>query len=156
MNPQVPKNTYTRIQLRCMPKSYFLLFMLIFVFLGTPRMYAQHLANQHAEIIQDRRIDSLVNRQAILNDLKKTIPGYRVQIYSGPQRSKANEVKADFSGNFSDIPAYLVYQQPNFKIRTGNFRTKLEAYKFMKSLPYQFANSFIVNDEIVIPELDKK
>jgi len=151
MNPKVSKNAIKNIQLRFIAQGCFLLFMLFFMLLATPRMYAQHV-----EIIQDRRIDSLVNRQALLNDLKKTIPGYRVQIYSGPQRSKANEVKADFSGNFSDIPAYLIYQQPNFKIRTGNFRTKLEAYKFMKSLPFQFANSFIVNDEIVIPELDKK
>ena len=65
-------------------------------------------------------------------------------------------MKSDFLAIYPEVPSYLLYQQPNFKIRVGNFRSKLEAYKFMRSLPSAFSNSFIVNDEIVIPELDKK
>ena len=51
------------------------------------------------------------------------------------------------------MKAHEVYQQPFFKIRVGDFRTKLEAYKFQKEIMAQFPNSFIVKDEIEIDQL---
>ena len=62
-----------------------------------------------------------------------------------------------FASFFAFVSMYSHAQkQPNFKIRVGNFRSRLEAYKFMRSLAAAFSNSFIVNDEIVIPELGAK
>jgi len=60
---------------------------------------------------------------------KSPVRGYRIKIHFGADKARAREVKARFIEHFPDIPAYEKYDQPNFNIRVGDFRTKLEAYK---------------------------
>lgn len=104
-------------------------------------------------IIQDVRIDSLILRQQRSNLQKQTMPGYRVQIYFGGVRQKATEIQVDFKDKHSEMPAYLVYQQPNYKVRVGDFRTRLEAQKFLKSMEGEYTTMFIVPDEVKLPPL---
>lgn len=104
----------------------------------------------HVEIIKDARIDSLVSKHRQQNELKKSLPGYRIQLYSGAQRTKANDIRADFIQKFPDYQAYIVYQQPNFKVRVGDFRSRLEAFKLYKQLQDFYEAAFIVKDDIRI------
>lgn len=104
-------------------------------------------------IIKDYRIDSLIERQNYINNKKPGIMGYRIQIYFGSQRNNANNVKAEFLQKYPDIKVYLMYQQPNYKIRIGDFRTRLEAHKLYLELLNEFHTVFIVPDEISLPEL---
>ncbi len=76
-----------------------------------------------------------------------------MQIYFGGVRQKAAEVKLDFSGKHSDVPSYLTYTAPNYKIRVGDFSTRLEAQRFLKSIEGQYTTAFIVPDEIKLPVL---
>lgn len=100
---------------------------------------------------QNALIDSLVNKHVALNESKMSMPGYRIQIFFGAQRSKATEIKTDFMMKYADVPSYLLYQQPNFKVRVGDFRTRLEAQKLLESIKTQFAVAFIVRDEVKLP-----
>jgi len=101
---------------------------------------------------QDSLVKVLMNRQLALNQAKNTMPGYRIQIYFGPQRVKANEMKTDFLNVYHDVGAYLVYHQPNFKVRVGDFKTRLEAMKFLKELQPLYSTAFLVKDEVKLPE----
>lgn len=82
-----------------------------------------------------------------------TMPGYRIQVYFGSERTKAQEIRAEILLSHPDIPAYLIYQQPNFKVRIGDFRTRLEASGFLKKIEYHFKSAFIVPDEVKLPDL---
>lgn len=104
-------------------------------------------------LTRDSRIDELITKQKDNNTLKQSMPGYRVQIYFGGVRQKAAEVKLDFTGKHPEIPSYLTYLAPNFKVRIGDFRTRLEAQGFLKSIEGQYPTSFIVQDEIKLPVL---
>jgi hypothetical protein len=104
-------------------------------------------------LTRDERLDKLITKQKDNNALKQTIPGYRVQIYFGGVRPKASEVKILFSKDHPDVPSYLTYSAPNFKVRVGDFRTRLEAVKFMKSIEGEYSTVFIVPDEITLPPL---
>lgn len=84
-----------------------------------------------------------------------TLNGYRIQIFSDNKKQPAREEKAKFLNLYSSVKAHEVYQQPFFKIRVGDFRTKLEAYKFQKEIQTQFPNCFIVKDEIEVDQLLK-
>lgn len=107
------------------------------------------------EIIQDARIQSVLNKYVEVNTKKNgKIAGYRVQIHFGSDRAKAKEIKSKFLLKHNDVPAYDPYEQPNFKVRVGDFRTKLEAYKFMKEIMDEFPGCFIVQDDIELPRLD--
>ena len=104
-------------------------------------------------VIRDSRFDDLVERQKKENLLRRTIPGYRVQIFFGSNRQKATDVKSDFSSKFPDVPAYISYQQPNFKIRVGDYRSRFEAQRMMSELNGMYPTTFIVPDEISLPPL---
>lgn len=82
-----------------------------------------------------------------------TMPGYRIQIYFGSERAKANTYRSDFLQEYPDMGAYVIYQQPNFKLRVGDFKTRLEAAKFLTEMQTRFAVAFIVNDDVKLPDI---
>lgn len=103
--------------------------------------------------IQDDDITRLINKHIICSENSKTISGFRVQIHFGSEREKAKEIKTRFLKSYPDYNAYEIYQQPNFKIRVGDFRTRLEAQKFQRTVAGEFSSSFVVPDEIQLPEI---
>lgn len=105
-------------------------------------------------VYQDSLVAQLIRRNALLNETKMSMPGYRIQIYFGTDRNKANEIRTGFITDYRDVPAYLVYHQPNFKVRIGDFKTRLEAVKAMQVISISYSNAFIVKDEIPLPKLD--
>ena len=105
------------------------------------------------KVVAEPKIIKLNQKYVALNQLKQSIAGYRVQIHFGNEREKAKEIKAKFMLKFQEIPAYDSYQSPNFRIRVGDFRTRLEALKCLKQVNILFPSSFIVNDNIKLPKL---
>lgn len=106
------------------------------------------------EVVQSDRIKELVTKYIVLNSQQKTIEGYRIQIHFGGEREKAREIKTRFLGLFPGLNAYESYEQPNFKIRVGDFRTRREAQKYLKSISPEFPSSYIVNDDILLPPVE--
>lgn len=107
-----------------------------------------------SNIIQDKLVNELILKHILINEAKKEkMKGYRVQIHFGPEKSKAMDVKAKYTMEYANSRAYLDYQQPYFKIRVGDFRTKLEAYKLLQEISGDFPGAFIVQDEIELPPL---
>ncbi len=106
----------------------------------------------NVKVIKDNRIDEMIQTYKS----SYTLSGYRIQIFSDNKKQPSRDEKARFLSSFNSVKAHEVYQQPFFKIRVGDFRTKLEAYKFQKEIMAQFPNSFIVKDEIEIDQLISK
>jgi hypothetical protein len=120
-----------------------------FSFLGLHYANAQ----QNVQVIGDANLDSLVQRNIELNQAANGIQGYRVQIFFGSDRKAANEARTKFLQLYPETEAYLVYQQPNFKVRVGDFRNQLEAQAIYRSSLTQFETVFIVPDKINLPKL---
>ncbi len=107
-------------------------------------------------IYQDIRIEDLVLQHIEQNKKQTGIPGYRINIYfeSGlSARQQAMALRDTFNVYFSEIPSYLEYQTPNFKVYVGDFRTKAEALKFYKIIRRRYPKAFIVNDQINYPRI---
>lgn len=136
-------------------QRFFLLLSLLGTFSFCDAQKTITTANSDSSILitRDPRLDELVDRQKQVNLEKQSMPGYRVQIYFGGNRPKASEVKLDFNSRFPDIPAYLTYQQPNFKVRVGDFRNRYEAQKLLKQLEGKYPTTFVVPDEVKLPSL---
>ncbi len=83
----------------------------------------------------------------------RNLKGYRVKIHFGAEKAKANEAKTKFSQKYPDVPASMDYEIPNFSITVGNYRSRLEAYKFYKEVQTDFPNAFIVEMKIDFPDL---
>ena len=116
----------------------------------------QEVREGYIEIRQDERIKALLEKQIRINEQNKTLNGFRVQLFSGAgpnMQNDANKVKAQFLQLFEGNTAYVIYDLPNWKVRVGDFRTRLEAEKFLSLIQLEFQNSFVVSDKINFPDL---
>ena len=101
--------------------------------------------------ISDSLLTKLVERHKAINLQKMSMPGYRIQLYFGGDRAKATNMRLDFLQQYPDVGAYVIYQQPNFKLRVGDFKTRLEAATFLKEMQPGYSMSFIVTDDVKLP-----
>ena len=104
------------------------------------------------QLVQEYKVKELLGKHIEINS-KAAIKGYRIKIHFGSDKNKAKDIKAKFISKFPDIAAYEKYDQPNFNIRVGDFRSKLDAYKALKEIQLEFPSSFLVQDEIEMPNL---
>ena len=92
------------------------------------------------------------------NRIKNGIDGWRVEIFnsSGSNALKdAEKVKQEFLSIYPDIGVYIKFQQPNFKVRVGDFRTRNEALKLRKEIMKKYPKSFEVWGRIKFPPLNQ-
>lgn len=99
------------------------------------------------EIVQDFKLTELLAKH-VESKSKSPVKGYRVKIHFGTDKAQAYEVKKKFMELYPNVSAYVKYDQPNFNVRVGDFRTKLEAYKFFKMIQSEFTSAFLVQDDI--------
>src|SRR5450631_3049616 len=121
-------------------------FMSIFVILYFANSaYSQ---NRFVQIQSDVKLDTLIKRNIENNKETNSIQGFRIQIFFGSERKNAHDARNKVLQLFPDADVYLLYQQPYFKVRVGDYRTKLEAHHMFKELLSHFDKIFIVPDKI--------
>ncbi|MBR4912837.1 MAG: SPOR domain-containing protein [Bacteroidales bacterium] len=79
------------------------------------------------------------------------INGYRIQIaaYSGVNsKSQAEYARNSFNNLFPYTRAYLIYNEPYFKVRVGNYRSRLQAHKDLETIKLTYPSAYIVPDKI--------
>ena len=90
-------------------------------------------------IFQDLRIHLLTEEPATPRTATMTkARGYRIQIYSGTDRQKAQDIRQAFMQEHHGISAYLVYNRPHFRVRVGDFLTRKAAGALYDSLQDQY------------------
>ena len=95
----------------------------------------------------------------------RTVPGYRVQIaaLSGPNsRNQAFELKQKFKEEFPEVEVYIIFTEPNFRVKVGDFTSKLDAFVFMQRIKDRYPGT-IVKENVypihpdlsnIVPETD--
>ncbi len=81
---------------------------------------------------------------------RTTTMGFRVQIYSGSDRSEAYAEQARFKRLYRGIDTYVSYEEPNYRVKVGDFRSRNEAQDLMQGLRRQFNNVFVFTEEIFV------
>ena len=108
-------------------------------------------------IRQDSRIESLISKQRRLNDLDSSFSGYRIHIFmeiGNEALRHAEQVKRQFQNAFPDIPIYLTYVEPYFRLRAGDFRNRVEAEKCLRRIKPRYNEAFVTADMIYRPRMN--
>jgi hypothetical protein len=98
-------------------------------------------------------LNSLIESYKRENYKEIGIDGFRIQLFSdggNNAKDRAQTLLEEVSNSYPETPSYLTYQQPNFKVRIGNFRTKAEARQFQTILSQNYPGCFIVRDLIKV------
>lgn len=139
-----------------------ILFFLV-VLIGAKSGFAQQKGE--VTIIKSPLIDSLIAKRIELNTKKATINkptssaivsqmGYRVQIFYGADRKGVFAEQARFRSAYPRFRTYITYKEPNYYLRVGDFRTRLEAQRLQNELRSSFSTLFIFREKINAPDLE--
>ncbi len=109
------------------------------------------------KIIQDYCIDDLLRIDRLENSNKPGFKGYRIQIFSGGgrDRKKAISIRDDLEARFPDHRVYVKYQEPNFRVLIGNFRSNFDAVYLYKKCLRIYPNCYIRRDQIHLTDLEE-
>ncbi|MFI5451087.1 SPOR domain-containing protein [Pedobacter sp. UC225_61] len=116
-------------------------------------------------VVKDPLIDSLIAKRIELNRTKPTITnptskaivsdmGYRVQVFYGSDRREAFNEQSRFKALYPQLRTYITYKEPNYYLRVGDFRSRMEAQRLLNELKANFPTLFIFREKINAPELD--
>lgn len=141
-------------------KSFLLIGLLIFMQMVSS---AQNNNDGRVVVIQDQLVDTVLQQYEALrlrikeNPDNKAILGYRIQIFfdSGINSSdRARQARDEFLALFPDVPAYVSWKAPNYRVRVGDFRSRLEAEKELQSILIGYPNAWVIKDEINFPAIN--
>jgi hypothetical protein len=100
--------------------------------------------------------NSAVNR---LDSLSSDRNGYRIQVFMGgnarDSRTEATAKQTAIRSEFPELPAYLFYDAPNWRLLVGDFMTREEAniikLQLQRKFPHFGKEMYIIADTIKIP-----
>ncbi len=108
------------------------------------------------DIHADNSINDLMDKYSQIVTQNPCINGFRIQIFfdsGNTSKQSAVNMKNSFEARFPDIKAYLSFEEPNYKVRVGNFRNRLDAEGCLRKIVAPYPNAFIVPEYIEFPEL---
>lgn len=98
------------------------------------------------QVNQDPKITQLLDLKKSLEKDNKLTDGYTVQLYYG-ELDKANQILRKYKGSFSNWPASIEYETPNYKVWAGSFDTRIEAERALLKIQQSFSSAFILKPE---------
>ena len=101
-------------------------------------------------IKQDPQISSLLYKYKEYNRKREFAEGFRIQIMYTDVRDDVYKSKAAMYKEFPDLASYVEYEQPYYKLRLGDFKTRLEATYYLQQVITLYPGAFIVRDKIKI------
>lgn len=122
-------------------------------------MFSQEAMNDRGNIrfVQDEKVDLLVSKHIQINQNLNGIDGFRIQIFfdsGNKSKTRAKSVYESFMVKYPDIGTYLTFKSPNYKVRIGDFRTKLDAQRFLNEIIADYPNAWIIEDKINSPNVE--
>ena len=116
-------------------------------------------------VTRDPKIDTIIAKRLALSKKEANITirpngpvvsqmGYRVQVYYGSDRRAVFKEQARFGSLYPNLITYITYKEPNYYLRAGDFRTRMEAQKLMAELRSSYPTLFIFREKINAPNLD--
>lgn len=84
------------------------------------------------------------------------VRGYRIQLFNGQDREQANKIRQQFVSRFPDVPRYLMFVEPTFRVRVGDFFSRNEAESFLREIQEiaSFGDAIIIRDVIEYKPVD--
>jgi hypothetical protein len=112
-------------------------------------VFTMVLGHAQAQNSTQQKVDQMIEKKAEYHKLTNgEMDGYRIKIHFGVDKEAARAVRTKFSAKFNEYSTYEDYQQPNFVVLVGDFKTKLEAFEALKKIQVEFANAFIVKGKV--------
>ncbi|MFD2529443.1 MULTISPECIES: SPOR domain-containing protein [Polaribacter] len=118
-----------------MKNTLFLKIFLFCLFVSIGTLNAQNSTKK------DKEVTNLLEKKRSYN--KSNGYGYSIQIYYGNERT-ARSKHARFKVLYPRVYTKLVYNNPDWKVQVGNYKTKLEADRANLIFKKEFSGTIVV------------
>ncbi|SHM85208.1 SPOR domain-containing protein [Polaribacter sp. KT 15] len=118
-----------------MKNTLFLKIFLFCLFVSIGNLNAQNSTKK------DKEVTNLLEKKRSYN--KSNGYGYSIQIYYGNERT-ARSKHARFKVLYPRVYTKLVYNNPDWKVQVGNYKTKLEADRANLIFKKEFSGTIVV------------
>ncbi|MEO6168746.1 MAG: SPOR domain-containing protein [Chitinophagales bacterium] len=122
--------------------------LLVFILIFFPLLIQAQTGS--ITVVQDSGVQKVLKLYQSFATEKRAVSGFRVQLASNSNRTIVMDLKSKFMQQYPEVNAYVVYQQPQFKLRVGDFVSRKEATKFRDDLRASFPTAFTVPDKIFV------
>jgi len=95
---------------------------------------------------ESKKINEVLEQKRVYNKENPTGIGYRIQLYNGNE-TRAYKIKNEFQVEFK-LKATLLYESPEWKVRVGNYKTRLEADRALLEISKKFNSAVVLETEI--------
>ncbi len=102
----------------------------------------------------EQKLDQFLTGMQAFHNKSKTVPGYRLLIYSGYDRDRAFELKEELA-EVLGMEAAVQYEQPNYRVKLGNFLNRVDAHSLYTKLKRDFPMAIIIQDGLLKEDLKR-
>ncbi len=133
----------------------------IFIFNVSGFLYAQSNYGYYGNT-EEMTVDNLLELHKEFNSNFNSISGYRIQIFKGSGNTaleSAEVLMDEFKEDNENTKAYISFSEPYYRVRVGDFRTRLDALNFLGEIKKAYPSGFVIQDNIefiVLPKYQKR
>ncbi len=112
--------------------------------------------NDSSFLAGDNTADSILFLMDTLSKMNNRVPfeGYRIVLYTGPDRQKALITKGKAIKLFNDQTAvYYNYERPYFRVKAGNYFDRYSAYPTFVRVKREFPTALLVPEPINVSKV---
>ena len=121
---------------------------LSFVIIFLLAVLCSNAQNENVTYHQDSKITELMDIYKLYCKKNDLSDGYRLQISFSNDRQEVYNSKAKLYKDFPEDHCYVEYEQPYYKLRIGDFASRLEAYEKLNDVIKKYPGAFVVRDKV--------
>jgi len=95
-------------------------------------------------------LEPLCSKYDLYSKIMDETNGYRLQIMYSNDKSEVMAAKTKFYQIFPSIRAYVHYEQPYYKLRVGDYKTRLEVARALDLISLSYPSIFLVKDHVKV------
>jgi len=129
----------------------------LIVFIGALCICSMYLYAQ-VEVVADGRLQTILEKHVEYNRMAQTTKGFRIKVatYTGEgAKNNAFNLKSNLLKAYPRLRSYVIFDEPYFVVKLGDFTTKLDAYATFIEIKNQIPTALIIQDHINMPIINE-
>jgi len=99
--------------------------------------------NSNLTLNQDPKFEQLLTEKRKSNPNLSYNDRYKIQIFNGVSET-AKKTLSEFKQEFKDLDGTIIFNTPNYKVWVGNFRTRMEAERYLVDIKKRYRTVFLI------------
>lgn len=103
-----------------------------------------------AKFAVNEQVDAILDSIHDRNLDRGYVDGFTIQVYSGGRREDALNIRKTLAQSLPDLQSNVEYKQPNFRVLSGKYFSRLEAQQDYLAVKKYFPNAIVIPDRVPI------